>query len=129
MRFGSMSRGAFFVGSAGHDELRCYTASPHWSTTSSARLHANAARSMGSLARMTTTAATGLQAQTQETPQTYLNYIGGEWRPTASGETFDDTNPAHRGQVVARFQRSTVADVEAAITAAQRALPAWRAMP
>jgi acyl-CoA reductase-like NAD-dependent aldehyde dehydrogenase len=78
---------------------------------------------------MTTTATTESRAGAQATPQTYLNYIGGEWRPTASGETFDNTNPAHNGQVVARFQRSNVTDVDAAIAAAQRALPAWRAMP
>jgi aldehyde dehydrogenase (NAD+) len=78
---------------------------------------------------MTTTTTSQQQTPTTASPKTYLNYVGGEWRPSASGETFDDTNPAHRGQVVARFQRSSAADVEAALTAAERALPAWRALP
>jgi alpha-ketoglutaric semialdehyde dehydrogenase len=75
----------------------------------------------------TTTPAAG--AQTSAEPRAYLNYIGGEWRPSASGETFENTNPARRGEVVARFQRSALADVDAAIAAAEAAFPAWRAMP
>src|SRR5512146_1724231 len=75
----------------------------------------------------TTTPAAG--AQTSAEPRAYLNYIGGEWRPSASGETVDNTNPARRGEVVARFQRSALADVDAAIAAAEAAFPAWRAMP
>ncbi len=75
---------------------------------------------------MTTTTSSQQQTPTMASPKTYLNFIGGEWRPSASGETFDDTNPAHPGQVVARFQRSSTADVDAALTAAERALSAWR---
>jgi aldehyde dehydrogenase (NAD+) len=61
--------------------------------------------------------------------QTYHNYIGGEWRASVSGETFVDTNPAHPDEVLGRFQKSTAADVDAAIRAAEAALPAWRALP
>jgi aldehyde dehydrogenase (NAD+) len=78
---------------------------------------------------MATTATPAAGVQTSTEPRTYLNYIGGEWRPSASGDTFDDTNPARRSEVVARFQRSTLADVDAAIAAAAVAFPAWRAMP
>ena len=78
---------------------------------------------------MATTATTPDTTPNTTEPKTYLNYIGGEWRATASGETFDDTNPAHTSEVVAHFQRSTVADVDAAIAAAEAALPAWRALP
>ena len=78
---------------------------------------------------MATTATTPDTTPNTTEPKTYLNYIGGEWRATASGETFDDTNPAHTSEVVARFQRSTGADVDAAIAAAEAALPAWRALP
>ena len=81
---------------------------------------------------MTTTSTTGSEeTETQATtePRFYLNYIGGEWRPSASGEMFDDTNPARTSEIVARFQKSTPADVDAAIAAAEEALPAWRAMP
>ena len=62
-------------------------------------------------------------------PQHYLNYIGGEWKPSISGQIFDNTNPAHRSQIVGRFQRSTAADIDAAIAAAESAFPAWRALP
>ncbi|MGZ3676310.1 MAG: aldehyde dehydrogenase family protein, partial [Ktedonobacterales bacterium] len=77
---------------------------------------------------MATTSSSRATTQTDATPKTYLNYIGGEWRPSVSGETFDNTNPAHREQVLGRFQKSVVADVDAALAAAQAALPAWRAM-
>src|SRR5690348_9290163 len=76
------------------------------------------------------TATTSAQpTTTQQPPRTYGNYIGGEWRESASGELFDDLNPARQSEVVARFQRSTVADVDAALAAAQAAQPAWRATP
>jgi acyl-CoA reductase-like NAD-dependent aldehyde dehydrogenase len=61
--------------------------------------------------------------------QVYKNYIGGEWRESVSGETFLSTNPAHPGEALGRFQKSTAADVDAAIAAAEAALPAWRTMP
>src|SRR5438067_731552 len=77
---------------------------------------------------MATTSSSLATTQTDVTPKTYLNYIGGEWRPSVSGETFDNTNPAHREQVLGRFQKSVVADVDAALAAAQAALPAWQAL-
>jgi aldehyde dehydrogenase (NAD+) len=61
--------------------------------------------------------------------QTYKNYIGGEWRESVSGETFLDTNPAHPDEVIGRFQKSNAADVDAALQAAEAALPAWRTLP
>ncbi|HEY7834062.1 MAG TPA: aldehyde dehydrogenase family protein [Ktedonobacterales bacterium] len=76
---------------------------------------------------MATTATPDTTATTS--PKTYQNYIAGAWRPSLSGQTFDDTNPAHTGEVVGRFQKSTPADVDAAIAAAADALPAWRALP
>ncbi|MFI5273921.1 MAG: aldehyde dehydrogenase family protein, partial [Ktedonobacterales bacterium] len=78
---------------------------------------------------MTTTATPAAGAHVNAEPRTYLNYIDGEWRPSASGQTFDDTNPARSAEVVARFQRSMAADVDAAIAAAARAFPAWRDVP
>lgn len=59
----------------------------------------------------------------------YQNFIGGQWRDSASGNTFLDTNPARETEVIGAFQRSTVEDLDAAIRAAQSALPAWRATP
>ncbi len=60
---------------------------------------------------------------------TYLNYIAGQWRPSASGQTFENRNPANSDELIGHFQRSVRADVEAAITAAADAFPAWAALP
>ena len=63
---------------------------------------------------------------TQTTYRTYDNFIGGEWRPAASGETFESRNPANRDEVVAAIAASGKEDVDAAITAAAEAAEAWR---
>ncbi|HET8908891.1 MAG TPA: aldehyde dehydrogenase family protein [Ktedonobacterales bacterium] len=77
----------------------------------------------------TTTSTDNTETQGASNPRTYLNYIGGEWRPSASGELFENTNPARTSELVGKFQRSTAADIDAAIGAAEKALPAWRKMP
>ena len=77
----------------------------------------------------TTTTATTDDGRAVAEPRIYLNFIGGEWRPSVSGETFENTNPARQSELVGRFQRSVAADVDHAIRAAEAALPAWRALP
>ncbi len=57
------------------------------------------------------------------------NLIGGERAPAASGRTFESRNPAHRNEVVGVFPHSSIADVDAAVASAQRALPGWRSTP
>ncbi len=56
------------------------------------------------------------------------NYIAGEWTPAAAatGE-LDVTNPA-TGEVLARVPLSGGADLDAAVDAAEAALPEWRAV-
>jgi alpha-ketoglutaric semialdehyde dehydrogenase len=78
---------------------------------------------------MATTTPSDTTPTTPTSARTFGNFIGGEWRDSVSGATFDDTNPAHESEIVARFQRSTAADVDVALTAAQAAFPAWRATP
>lgn len=78
---------------------------------------------------MTTTTSAAGETRTPPAPRTCLNYIGGEWRPSVSGATFDNTNPACRSELIGTFQRSTAEDVDAALRAAEAALPAWRATP
>ncbi|WP_028062440.1 aldehyde dehydrogenase family protein [Solirubrobacter soli] len=56
--------------------------------------------------------------------RTIGNVIGGEERPAASGETIPKYAPA-TGEVLTHVARSGKADVDAAITAAQQAQPAW----
>ena len=53
------------------------------------------------------------------------HFIGGRW--TAPGATFDVVDPA-TAQVLARVTEGTRADVDAAVTAARQALPAWQAL-
>ncbi len=60
---------------------------------------------------------------------TYLNYIDGRWVPGSGGETYLNTNPAHPEEVIGSFQRSTSADVDAAVGAAVRAQEQWRLTP
>jgi acyl-CoA reductase-like NAD-dependent aldehyde dehydrogenase len=67
-------------------------------------------------------------ATTTEIP-TYQNYINGEWRNATTGETFPSTNPAHDHEILGYFQQSGIADLDAAIRAAQAAFPAWRETP
>ncbi len=57
------------------------------------------------------------------------NLIGGERRGAASGRTFESRNPARHAEVVGVFAQSSAADVDAAVAAAQRALPGWRSTP
>src|SRR5438046_7697796 len=56
------------------------------------------------------------------------NYIDGRWVESASGDAFDDLDPA-TGEVIATSTKSTVADVDKAVEAAHRAANAWRLFP
>jgi len=51
--------------------------------------------------------------------------IGGEWVPAASGETIAVLNPA-TGETLMHVPRGAAADVDAAVSAAADAFPAWR---
>jgi alpha-ketoglutaric semialdehyde dehydrogenase len=57
------------------------------------------------------------------------NLIGGEWLPAGSGKTLEDRNPADRDDVVGIFPSSSREDVDAAVAAARKAYPGWRATP
>lgn len=59
----------------------------------------------------------------------FKNYINGKWKSSASGETFENVNPANHNEVLGRFQKSNKKDVNEAIAAAAEALPKWRATP
>ncbi|MCA1614604.1 MAG: aldehyde dehydrogenase family protein [Acidobacteria bacterium] len=59
----------------------------------------------------------------------YPNYIGGEWVASASGEWFDNENPADVREIVGRFPVSTAEDVAEAVEAAQDAADRWRRLP
>jgi aminomuconate-semialdehyde/2-hydroxymuconate-6-semialdehyde dehydrogenase len=56
------------------------------------------------------------------------NFIGGEFRAPASGDYFDDVNPATT-EVVAEIPDSDERDIDDAVRAAKAAFPAWNGTP
>jgi acyl-CoA reductase-like NAD-dependent aldehyde dehydrogenase len=61
-------------------------------------------------------------------PERVANWIGGAERFAYSGDVFEKISP-HDGSVLCRAARSREIDVEAAVTAAKVAQPAWAQMP
>src|ERR1700758_1507388 len=57
------------------------------------------------------------------------NFINGEWVESSTGETFENRNPANTRDLVGIFQKSTKADVNAAVAAAKAAFLKWRLVP
>jgi aldehyde dehydrogenase (NAD+) len=57
------------------------------------------------------------------------NYVGGEWTPAATGETFTTQNPAAPAETVGEYQQSGAEDARAAVEAAAAAQSAWRETP
>lgn len=66
---------------------------------------------------------------TQLAEQIYLNYINGEWVRSDTGTTFPSINPAHKNEVLGRFQKSNAEDVKAAVDAAWDAFNKWSETP
>ncbi|HEX8844980.1 MAG TPA: aldehyde dehydrogenase family protein [Pyrinomonadaceae bacterium] len=61
--------------------------------------------------------------------KTYHNYIGGQWVESASGEWFENLNPADTRDSIGRFPVSTKEDVDRAVEAARGAFDRWRHTP
>lgn len=57
---------------------------------------------------------------------TFKNFVGGQWKSSRSGETFDNENPAVKGSHLGCFQASTPDDIDEAIGAAEHAFSTWR---
>jgi aldehyde dehydrogenase (NAD+) len=57
------------------------------------------------------------------------NYVAGEWRDSASGETYEKRNPWRPGEVTGVYPASAADDARAAISAAREAFPGWAALP
>jgi len=62
-------------------------------------------------------------------PQSFSNFIGGEWAAAASGQTFETRNPADTDEVVGVYPRCGADETRAAIDAARVAQPVWAAVP
>ncbi|WP_277678570.1 alpha-ketoglutaric semialdehyde dehydrogenase GucD [Gracilibacillus dipsosauri] len=56
----------------------------------------------------------------------FLNYIGGEWKKSSSGELLESYNPSKKNEVVGSVQNSTRSDLNEAIARAKDAQKAWR---
>jgi aldehyde dehydrogenase (NAD+) len=57
------------------------------------------------------------------------NWVGGEWRESASGETYEKRNPWRPSVVTGVYAASDAEDARAAIEAAHAAFAAWGALP
>ena len=60
---------------------------------------------------------------------TFKNFIGGQWVEPATGDYFNNVNPADLSDVVGRFPNSGAEDVERAVTSATRGFEQWRRTP
>lgn len=61
--------------------------------------------------------------------QRHTNFIAGKWVPPQAGGFYETHNPAHPKQVLGEFPSSLTSDAEAAVDAAEAALPAWEETP
>lgn len=59
----------------------------------------------------------------------FANYVGGEWRESASGGTYEKHGPWRPSETIGEFPASGAEDVERAVGAAAEAFSAWSALP
>jgi alpha-ketoglutaric semialdehyde dehydrogenase len=62
-------------------------------------------------------------------PQTFKNFINGEWVESRSARTFENRNPASTDELLGIFPLSNEQDVRAAVDAASEAYKTWRLVP
>ena len=48
-------------------------------------------------------------------PDTFQNFVGGQWKPSQTGQTFDNENPAAKGSNLGFFQSSSPDDIDEAM--------------
>src|SRR3954451_22603352 len=59
----------------------------------------------------------------------FANFVGGEWRPSVSGNTYEKRSPWRPSEAVGELPASGEADVNAAVEAAAAAFPEWSRRP
>jgi alpha-ketoglutaric semialdehyde dehydrogenase len=59
----------------------------------------------------------------------HRNFIAGEWVQPATGDYFENRNPARQSDLIGLFPRSGGEDVDRAVRAATEALDGWRRTP
>jgi aldehyde dehydrogenase (NAD+) len=57
------------------------------------------------------------------------NYVGGEWRDSASGGTYEKRNPWRPSEVTGEYPASDADDARAAVAAAKEAFAGWSGLP
>ena len=62
-------------------------------------------------------------------PQTFQNFIAGEWVPPTAGDTFENHNPARWSDLIGRFPDSGPQDVDRAVHSARRGFVRWSSTP
>jgi len=60
---------------------------------------------------------------------TFQNFVDGAWTDAASGDLFENRNPANPSDLIGLFQKSGPGDVQRALEAAERAYATWRLVP
>ncbi len=61
--------------------------------------------------------------------KTFQNFIGGQWVAPASGEHFENRNPANQDDLIGLFPASGAEDVERAVASAVRGFERWKRTP
>jgi acyl-CoA reductase-like NAD-dependent aldehyde dehydrogenase len=61
--------------------------------------------------------------------KTFQNFIAGGWCAPASGEHFENRNPADTRDLIGRFPLSSAVDVDRAVASAARGFEIWRRTP
>ena len=59
----------------------------------------------------------------------FANFVGGEWRPSRSGRTYEKHGPWRPSETIGDFPASDAEDVDAAVEAAAAAFPEWSRRP
>ncbi len=67
--------------------------------------------------------------EVEDMPDSFRNLIGGRWVDARTKKTIKSINPADTGDIVGLVPASAQPDVDAAVEAARKAYPAWRATP
>ena len=55
----------------------------------------------------------------------FANFVGGEWRPSRSGQTYEKRGPWRPSEPIGDFPASGGDDVDAAVKVAAAAFPEW----
>ena len=61
--------------------------------------------------------------------KTFQNFIGGQWVAPASGDHFENRNPANQDDLIGLFPASGAEDVERAVASALRGFERWKRTP